>query len=219
MSVNTRSPIVTNGLVLALDAGNRLSYPGTGTTWKDLSGGGNNGTLTNGPTFNTGNGGNIIFDGTNDYVDWGNKFSSTQGTIGIWFKTTNAGSSFRALINKSEEWGLFLQDNILITYDWGNAAARSTGLNLATGNWYHVMMTFTTTTGTPSNNAIIYLNGSSVLTTTVKQLATSFNFQIGAQNGSQNLNGSIASGHIYNRALSAQEVSQNYNATKTRFGL
>jgi hypothetical protein len=211
--------IVTDGLVLALDAGNVKSYPGSGTTWLDKSGRGNNGTLINGPTFSSANLGSIVFDGTNDYVDWGNKFSSTQGTIGIWFKTTNAGSSFRALINKSEEWGLFLQDNILITYDWGNAAARSTGLNLATGNWYHVMMTFTTTTGTPSNNAIIYLNGSSILTTTVKQSRTNFNFQIGAQNGSQNLNGSIASGFVYNRALTPSEILQNYNATKGRFGL
>ena len=60
--------IVTNGLVLSLDAADRNSYPGTGTTWRDMSGNGNNGTLTDGPTFNSNNGGSIVFDGTNDYV-------------------------------------------------------------------------------------------------------------------------------------------------------
>ena len=60
--------IVSNGLVLCLDAANKRSYPGTGTTWTDLSGNSNNGTLTNGPTFSAGNMGSILFDGTNDYV-------------------------------------------------------------------------------------------------------------------------------------------------------
>ena len=64
--------IVEDGLVLALDAGNTKSYPGSGTTWTDLSGKGNNGTLTNGPTFDSGNGGAIFFDGGNDYVTTGN---------------------------------------------------------------------------------------------------------------------------------------------------
>ena len=61
-------PIVTNGLVLNLDAANMKSYPKSGTTWRDLSGFNNSGSLTNGPTFNSANGGSIVFDGVNDYV-------------------------------------------------------------------------------------------------------------------------------------------------------
>ena len=60
--------IVTDGLVLYLDAANQRSYPGSGTTWSDISRGGNNGTLVNGPTFDPGNGGSIVFDGVDDYV-------------------------------------------------------------------------------------------------------------------------------------------------------
>ena len=71
MAFNYSPKISTDGLVLCLDAANTKSYSGSGTVWSDLSRGGNNGTLTNGPTFNSGNGGSIVFDGVNDYVDCG----------------------------------------------------------------------------------------------------------------------------------------------------
>jgi hypothetical protein len=75
---------VTNGLVLCLDAADKNSYSGTGTTWTDLTGNGNNGTLTNGPTFNSANGGSISFDGTNDYIDCGsNSILKLTGDITI----------------------------------------------------------------------------------------------------------------------------------------
>jgi hypothetical protein len=60
--------IVTNGLVLALDAADKNSYPGSGTTWRDMSGNNSNSTLTNSPTFNSANGGSIVFDGVDDYT-------------------------------------------------------------------------------------------------------------------------------------------------------
>jgi len=69
MGIARGPKIVTSGLVLALDAADKLSYRGSGTTWRDLSGNNNTGTLTNGPTFNAGNLGSIVFDGTNDYVN------------------------------------------------------------------------------------------------------------------------------------------------------
>ena len=68
MGVFAGPEITESGLVLALDAGNLKSYPTTGTTWTDLSGRGNTGTLTNGPTYSSANGGSIVFDGVNDYV-------------------------------------------------------------------------------------------------------------------------------------------------------
>ena len=86
--------IITDGLVLALDAANSRSYPGTGTTWSDLSGNGNSGTLTNGPTFNSGNGGSIVFDGVDDNISFsGNTFNYSPGTSGevsleIWVYPT-----------------------------------------------------------------------------------------------------------------------------------
>jgi hypothetical protein len=213
--------IVTSGLVLQLDAANTKSYPGSGTTWTDLSGNGNNGTLTNSPTFSSANGGIFTFNGTNQFINCGNNSSIqiTVGTISAWVRTTTPGASFRSIIAKQSAWGLFFNDGILVTYDWGNAQTRTTGLNIANGIWNHTAMTFTQTVGTPSNNAIIYLNGASVLTTTIKHSNHNVNLQIAEANANQFLNGNIASAQIYNRALSATEVLQNYNGTKSRFGI
>jgi len=213
--------IVTSGLVLSLDAANVKSYPGSGTTWTDLSGNGNNGTLTNSPTFSSANGGIFTFNGTNQFINCGNNSSIqiTVGTISAWVRTTTPGASFRSIIAKQSAWGLFFNDGILVTYDWGNAQTRTTGLNIANGIWNHTAMTFTQTVGTPSNNAIIYLNGASVLTTTIKHSNHNVNLQIAEANANQFLNGNIASAQIYNRALSATEVLQNYNGTKSRFGI
>lgn len=210
--------IIRNGLILELDAASRNSYPQSGTTWTDLSGNTYNGTLVNGPTFNSNNGGSLSFNGSTQYTSFTTAPIITVGSTSIWFNTSNAGASYRALINRGESWGLFLLDNILITYDWGNSAARTTGLNLATSTWQNAVLTFTEITGTPSNNAIVYVNGIRVLTTTVKFLSTQ-NFQIAAQNASQTFLGSIASAQVYNRVLSAAEIEQNYNALKSRFGL
>ena len=67
MSYSNGPTIVTDGLVLALDAGDRNSYPGSGTTWNDLAGS-NNLTLYNSPSFSSNNGGHFLFDGANDYM-------------------------------------------------------------------------------------------------------------------------------------------------------
>jgi hypothetical protein len=213
--------IVTDGLVLCLNAADKNSYPGSGTTWSDVSGNGNNGTLTNGPTFNSANGGSIVFDGVDDYINCGNasNLQITIGTISAWVKTSSPGGSFRSIIAKQNAWGLFMADSILVTYDWGNVATRSTGINIADNTWKYVAMTFTETSGTPSNNAIVYLNGNAVLTTTIKNSNQSVNVQIAEANANQYLNGNIAIASIYNRVLSTSEIVQNYNAQKSRFNL
>jgi len=223
--------IVTDGLVLHLDAANYKSYPGSGTTWTDLTINNNSGSLINGPTFSFPNGGSIVFNGTNNYVDCGNNSSLqiTKGTISAWIKTTSPGSSYRSIIAKQNNYSLFVNDSILVTYDWGNNLTRTTGVNIADGNWKNVSMTFTESTGTPSNNAIIYLNGSPILTTTIKYVNDTIEVQLsgggtsnalpGGSRPIQTLSGSIALAQIYNRALSATEVLQNYNAVKRRFGI
>jgi hypothetical protein len=231
MSFNYSPKIVTNGLVLCLDAANTKSYVSGSTIWTDISRGGNNGTLTNGPTFSSANGGSIVFDGTNDYIDCGNStnLQINQGTISVWVKTSTPGSSFRGIISKQNNYGLFTNNGVLATYDWGNVLVRTTGINIADGTWKNVAMTFTDNTGTPSNNAIIYLNGTAVLTTTIKILNNLIEVQLASggtsdatpsgTRGIQQLNGSIAQSLIYNRALSSTEILQNYNATKGRYGL
>ena len=214
-----------SSLVLELDAADRNSYPGSGTTWTDISGNANSGSLTNGPTFNSSNGGNIVFDGVDDYVSCGNNsnLQIDQGTISSWVKTTSPGAGFRGIITKQNNYALFTNDSVLVTYDWGNTQIRSTGINIADGTWKNIAMSFTTNTGTPSNNAIIYLNGSAILTTTIKQSNNTVEVQLargGVSAGStQLLNGNISTGLVYNRALSATEILQNYNQLKSRFNL
>ena len=91
MSVKNRNSIVTDGLVFYVDAGNGDSYPGSGTAWSDLVGS-NNGTLVNGPTYNSTNGGSFVFDGSNDYVEAG-PIQPAQFTLSCWFKSTGAPSN------------------------------------------------------------------------------------------------------------------------------
>jgi hypothetical protein len=218
--------IVSDGLVLYLDAGSPNSYrPDFGTTWKDMSGFNNPGSLINGPTYNSANGGSIMFDGVDDYVSCGNSntLQVTIGTVSAWIKTTNPGSGYRGIITKQLSWGFFAKDGVLMMYDWGSSVDRSTGVNIADGNWKNISLTFTETIGSPSNNAIMYLNGISIFTTTVKFLNNTVEVQLGrggdTGGSTQLLNGTIAAAHVYNRILSPQEILQNYNALKSRFNL
>jgi hypothetical protein len=213
--------IVTSGLVLALNAADRNSYVSGSTVWNDVSGNNNSGSLTNGPTFNSANGGSIVFDGVDDKIICTNNASVqiTVGTIGAWINANSDNISFKGIITKQSAWGLFLFDNVLVTYDWGAMTTRSTGINIGNNTWNYVAMSFTETIGTPSNNAIIYLNGNPILTTTVRHSSHTVTVQIGDGNANQCFSGKIPSAHIYNRVLPAQEILQNYNAQKSRFNL
>ena len=219
-TITNTSGIVTSGLVLHLDAGNAASYPGTGTTWTDLSVNGNNGTLVNGPTYSSANGGSIVFDGTSHKVDCGNAASLqiTVGTISAWINATTGNSGYNGIITKQLAWGLFVYNNVLIAYDWGNSSNRSTGVTVGNDTWKYVAMSFTQTIGTPSNNAIIYINGSAVLTTTVKHVNQTVQVTTDG-NAIQCMAGKISQIAIYNRVLSSTEVTTNYDALRARYGL
>jgi hypothetical protein len=117
MAVNTRNSIVTNGLVLYLDAANRISYVSGSTAWNDMSGFSNNGTLVNGPTFNTGDGGSIVFDGVNDYITLGTQnLISTDFTINLWFNATTNTTKEHFIISL----GYSNNPSFLITQDTQN---------------------------------------------------------------------------------------------------
>ena len=213
--------LVMNGLTLCLDAGNTKSYPGSGTTWTDLSGKGNTGTLVNTPTYSGVNGGTLSFNGSSQYVNCGNatNLQITVGTISAWFNANNGNSGYNGIIAKQNAWALFVADNILNTFDWGNGVERSTGITVGNSTWNYAAMTFTETVGTPSNNAIIYLNGNPVLTTTVRHSNHTVQVQIGEANFSQLFGGNIAQASVYNRVLTAAEIQQNFNALRSRFSI
>ena len=209
---------VTNGLVLYVDAANSRSYSGSGLTSFGLINN-LNGTLVNGVGFTTTNNGYFTFDGTNDYLNFGNSSSVRllNGTISAWVRATSPGSGFRGIFAKQYAYGLFYNESILVAYDWGASATRSTSLNIADGNWKNVVMTFQSAV---SNGTKIYLNGSLVLTTTITWVNDTQNLFGGAEASAGQYAacfGSMFS--LYNRVLTDQEVLQNYNSTKKRYGL
>jgi hypothetical protein len=240
----THSPsIVTNGLVLCLDAANRKSYPGSGNTWTDLSGNGNTGTLSaTSIGYNSANGGILTFDGTDDYakISSPSPLSSTKiFTFEIWVNFTsiigNFGPSNKAAFlfaggtgsgSGQPEFGVWSANassftpNTLYFGRGGGGTSGSLTINVSSlmsnGNWYQIVLVRST-----SNAQIVYLNGSSIGTGNVSD-----NFQDGQTdfgaihaNGDYSgfLNGKISTIKIYNRALSATEIAQNYNALKSRY--
>lgn len=217
--------IVENGLVLCLDAANKLSYRGTGTTWTDLSGNNSNGTLTNGPTFSAANQGSIVFDGVDDYCRVQN-FTSMNvqgpGTVTYWGKFSNLGSSG---VNKTA---------LTITNGLGTGALQ-VGLRDAQGIVWKAGGVTLLSYNTPTLNRItqwtltfdnsnlqMYIDGilTNSTTSAVAQTSTAADFYLATfrTDAAEAFSGTIYSSAIYNRVLTATEILQNYNATKSRFG-
>jgi hypothetical protein len=218
MALEHHPRIVTNGLVMYVDAANTRSYSGSGITANGLIGG-IGGTLISGVGFGTTNNGHFIFDGTDDYINFGNSaiIQQNSGTISAWAKASSPGGSFRGIIAKRLAYGLFYADSVLVTYDWNTNLTRSSGINIADGAWKNVVMTYQSGV---TNGTFIYLNGVSVLTTTITIQNQTSNLFGGAEAvASQYASCQISSFNMYDRALTAQEILQNYNATKKRYGL
>jgi hypothetical protein len=219
--------LVTNGLVLNLDAADRNSYPGSGTSWFDMSGNGYTGTLTNSPTYNTTNGGQIIMDGTNDYVVTPSfyDFSITnQITATIWCKSnTSTWNNTGFLLSK--------RDQFIIHPNEGSKEV-TVYVNTTTGGWQSIFFTPSVEITTYNSYTLhytstiirIYFNGTLITTNNsigATLSSSTSQLYIGSDSliTSRYFNGTIASATIYNRALSDAEVLQNYNAQKSRFGL
>jgi hypothetical protein len=229
MSVKGGPATILSGLVLELDAGNIKSYQSGSITWFDKSGNVNNGTLTNGPTFNTGSLGSIVFDGVDDYVGsfsnyntYFNFTTSNQFTINCFFKVTT-NSNFKAMVvsgNNSGSgfwnYGLWISETNTLFTGFSNVSKYGS-TTLVTNQIYQGTLTYSGSVHT------LYLNGvnDGVFTNTGLANDSSQGLAIGRKgNASRDyFPGSIYTAQIYNRALSADEVLQNYNATKTRFGL
>jgi hypothetical protein len=220
--------VVTDGLVLYVDAANTKSYVSGSTTWVDMAAG-NNGTLINGPTYSSANGGSIVFDGSNDYVSLGNNLDQNGPlTIMSWIYTTTVNSGARAIISNCNVGGN-QQDYVLeinrtagkVGAFWGDVLLLVSNQLLVINQWYYVGFVRSGSTSNWTLNLYINETNDSTTTTSVNPNATNTSTSIGRAGDfpSQYFSGRISNTQIYNRALSATEVLQNYNATKTRFGL
>jgi hypothetical protein len=217
----THSPrIVTDGLVLALDAANTKSYPGVGTVWKDLSGNGNDGTLVNGPTFNSDNLGSIEFDGSSKRTTLTNPFGQSGFTsASIWYNRVEniSSTSWRTLFatTSTNVHHLISQQSsrVLGIFD---GSFRSFGYTPPIDGKFHNY----TVIYQSAVNATLYVDGEFISTINmILNLETSPIGSIGNWNNGNYWVGSISQTSIYNRALTTEEIQQNYNATKGRYGL
>lgn len=220
-----------SGLVLCLDAGNPRSYRSGSTTWFDLSGNGYTGSLTNGPGFSSTNGGSITFDGTNDYVDIpdATPLNPTTITISSWVYLSSlvtnqniVSKGYTSVALPYISYTLKMNDvspfnNVQIGASIGGTGYNLTSsISLTTATWYNVAGTYDGTTFKLYVNGVQDIN---TLTATGSITSYATPVQIGrwGTQASQYLNGRVALAQIYNRALSAQEIKQNYDALKTRF--
>jgi hypothetical protein len=222
---------VRDGLVLYLDAANARSYPRSGTTWFDRSGNGNNGTLVNGVGYNSANFGSLSFDGSNDYVQI-SRVVQDNFTLSCWFKTTQ---SFQ--IRVAAQWyngaGLIDAEVAFNQNDFG-LSIQAGKIDFGVGNpdttiqsplaynnnvWHYAVGTRIRSTGQIN----LYVDGNFIISSTgnTNFLNTSPGIKIGAiqQGPSQFFNGNIAQVSIYNRALTAAEIQQNFNALRSRFSV
>jgi hypothetical protein len=235
MAVEYNVPVVKNGLVLYLDAANINSYPGAGTTWTDLSGNQNNAALTNGPTYSSANRGTIFFDGSDDSAivtnnnGFGMSGSAPNISMDMWVNLPRRGFPFYQVAGFRNSSNF---DFYILILDASGATANIEARIRTAGSqsdipyvdymsyynkWTHLAFTVSPTI---SN---LYINGKlvgSIGSIAGNLGATSGNFVVGnSQDNTWKTRGNMGSIRVYNRALSATEVIQNYDALKGRYGL
>jgi hypothetical protein len=228
------------GLVSHLDASTPESYPGSGTAWYDLSGNGYNGTLTNGPTFNSANGGSIVFDGSNDYVTTADvNHGTSEFTLEVWVYF-NAFSSYNCIMKKNtdnEAWPVFsmyVQSDgtfrgLYSSQVFGACleGAISSAGNISTNQWYHLCYSkgaagYTTMKLHKNGVSLAYSNflyGSHINEVCNSSKPVLIGVEYDNDAFIRHVNGRISVARIYNRQLSDAEILQNYNIQKGRFGL
>ena len=228
--------VATDGVLFCLDAGNGKSYPGTGTTCQDLTYSNGTGSLINGPTFNTANGGGIVLDGTNDYIELANFADNLPiMTVSAWVNLQQwPGSLYYAIVQKNNDifsgagWVMFNSNGY-----FGFMYQGPDGLyfnqpytvdTFAINKWWNVVARVPSYNG----NIDIFVNGSKqalnygLRATGITTISNNLKVDIGkADNSGSTIYGKFTIGNvmIYNRFLSNDEIVQNYNASKTRFGL
>jgi hypothetical protein len=216
--------VVTTGLQLYLDAGNASSYPGSGTTWTDLTVNGRNGTLTNGPTYSATNGGSIVFDGSNDFVQCTGSLTVTAATFVTWIRRNGNQGQYDGILfsrGTTTTTGMDFQVSNQLGYTWndaGNTYGWQSGLVIPDLTWCMVAISVTSTAATA------YLCQTSGITTSTNTVSHGSSLiddiKIARDEFSTRyFTGNIAIAQLYNIALSAEQIAQNFAADRARFGV
>ena len=228
------APIVTDGMVFAVDANNIISYPKSGTSWFNLTGS-NVGTLINGPTFNQDNGGSIKFDGTDDYVNVPtatNLDLTSQGTISVWINpATLTQGNFAGLVSRATGGSVNQQSYDLSWRQVSNGFFASICNGAGTYDqilgtfptisnaWYNIVFTWNGSQLVLYNNGVVISTGTQTINSQIlnTDLTIGGYTYKGAGGSGEPFNGKIANTKLYNRGLTAAEVQQNYQAEQYRF--
>ena len=232
MGIAYNSNIVRDGLVLHLDAANPKSYPGTGTTWYDLSGNGNDGSLVNGVEYNSNNLGNLILDGTNDYII---NTSVTSESLGI---TTSQEATLECWMNINIQnrwtgvfglmisygnsvdigWDINPTNNVRIWKNTSGAQLTSFNLNDVSGTWCQFVYTTNNTEGSK-----FFINGKLMQSysthSSITIPYTPGRYFMFGDHWDRPVNGNVSDIQIYNRALTEEEIQQNFEALRGRYGI
>jgi hypothetical protein len=211
--------IVSNGLVVAYDPANPKCYPGSGVTFYDLSGNGNHGTLTNGPTISNNLAKYTVFDGGNDYIISSNNTGiagTAPRTLVAWVWMNNVATSVIARLGTTGGQSFEMQVNasrLIMHRNDGSPSYAFTSPSIKLNRWYHFAITCD---GTNHN---FYIDGQYDSTSSLAITTLSSPLYVGypVYVGNGYMNGNVSQVLLYNRELSASEINQNYNATKGRY--
>jgi hypothetical protein len=223
MALGHGASVVRNGLVLDLDAANKKSYPATGTTWNDLSGNGRNATLVNIPVYGTTNSGIFSFNGTDEYA-FGSLPTFAVGssaTIDAYVQLNNV-TNLCAIFSYGQSGssfglGMVIASSGLRFRNTTNDYSLSTPTTLSTGQWYHLALSITASQTTGYCNGLSQGTSNQVITSNA---VTDYHISRRSSNsGTEFVNGNIAALRVYNRALTANEIQQNFNAYRGRYGV
>lgn len=215
-SIQTKTYDLSFGMVMHLDAGNPASYSGTGTTWTDISGLGNNGTLVNNPVYNSSNGGNLVFNGSTTYVN-APLTKTASCTFSVWTKSTSASNMLFNAGNDGSGPDLFFWGGKVSwnTWDSANNPFGNIPATAANGNWHNYVVV----NDAVSNTARLYYDGVLYGTAGYRNASANTKLYIGGSNGGWLWTGAIGNFQVHNRVLSSDEIMENFNNHKTRYGL
>jgi hypothetical protein len=218
--------IIKTGLVLHLDASALESYPGSGTSWYDMSANNNHSTLVNGATYNSSNQGSIVLDGADDYVAVGSFMSYNTFSILLWVNPGSTQNTYADIFdnNHTGTQNFVCQQNVnnLNQYEFsmiGASTYSATGLfTLSANTWTFLSFTFDGSVARAYINGALNGTGGSMTPNYVSPY-----FRLGCWAGFGSLarfwNGKYGNCMLYNRRLSTEEILQTYNVQKGRFGL